>query len=102
ALHRVLAGEVTEENLAILNEEWTLEEKCKAALEYWGSGSFELNRKMERLSGGEKTKVFLAGILIHQPGLVLMDEPTNHLDSVSRKQLYDLVEGSAAAMLVIS
>ncbi len=102
ALDRILAGEVTEENLTILNEEWTLEEKCKAALEYWGLVPFGLDQKMAELSGGEKTRVFLAGILLHQPGLVLMDEPTNHLDTASRKRLYDLIEGSAAAMLVIS
>ncbi len=102
ALHRVLAGEVTEETLKLLNEEWTLEEKCKTALEYWGLGSFTPDRQMTELSGGEKTRVFLTGILIHQPELVLMDEPTNHLDTAGRKQLYDFMASSASTILVVS
>lgn len=102
ALRRILAGELTEENLEVLNDEWGLEEKCGEALEYWGIHSAGLDRKMNALSGGEKTRVFLAGISIHQPDLVLMDEPTNHLDARSRNWLYDYIEDSPATMLVIS
>jgi len=102
ALQRILAGEVTEEALEILNDEWGLEERCLEALEYWGIKDLALDRKMTGLSGGEKTKVFLAGVYIHQPDLILMDEPTNHLDTRSRKRLYDLIEESDATMLVIS
>ena len=43
---------------------------------------------MSSLSGGEKTKVFLAGLDIHHPSIVLMDEPTNHLDTKGRTLLY--------------
>lgn len=102
ALHRILAGEMTEKDLEILNEEWDLEERCREALEYWGIKDIALDRKMTGLSGGEKTKVFLAGVHIHQPTLILMDEPTNHLDTRSRNRLYALIEESDATMLVIS
>ncbi|MBX2953287.1 MAG: ABC-F family ATP-binding cassette domain-containing protein [Leadbetterella sp.] len=102
ALHRILAGEVTEENLEALNDEWDLEEKCREALEHWGIRTVGLDREMSTLSGGEKARVFLAGIRIHQPDLVLMDEPTNHLDTLSRSRLYDFMKDSPATMLVIS
>lgn len=102
ALQRILKGEVTGENLEILNDDWGLEEKCSEALEYWGIGSLEPDRRMTELSGGEKTKVFLAGVRIHQPELLLMDEPTNHLDAAGRSQLYNLIGESAATMFVIS
>ncbi|SDG07327.1 ABC transporter [Pedobacter terrae] len=39
---------------------------------------------MDSLSGGQKTSVFLAGIAIHRPDIVLLDEPTNHLDLEGR------------------
>jgi ATPase subunit of ABC transporter with duplicated ATPase domains len=56
-------------------------------LHYWQLTDLDLTQKMETLSGGQKTKVFLAGILIHKPELVLLDEPSNHLDTASRALL---------------
>lgn len=55
-----------------------------------------------RLSGGERTKIYLAGITLHRPGIILLDEPSNHLDQQGRRQLYELVEQSKATMLVVS
>ena len=57
---------------------------------------------MNLLSGGEKTRVFLAGMDIHHPSVVLMDEPTNHLDSSGRQRLYDWVEKYRSTLLVVS
>ena len=57
---------------------------------------------MNLLSGGEKTRVFLAGMDIHHPSVVLMDEPTNHLDSSGRQRLYDWVEKCHSTLLVVS
>lgn len=54
------------------------------------------------LSGGEKTKVFLSGILVHAPEIILMDEPTNHLDVSSREKLYEMVRGGRSTMLIVS
>ena len=66
ALHEILNGHVTETNLALLNDDWTIEERCHEALRYWELESFDLKQQMKTLSGGQKTKVFLAGISIHQ------------------------------------
>ena len=57
---------------------------------------------MNLLSGGEKTRVFLAGMDIHHPSVILMDEPTNHLDSSGRQRLYDWVEKCRSTLLVVS
>lgn len=57
---------------------------------------------MNRLSGGQKTKVLIAGIEIHQPDIILMDEPTNHLDRQSREQLYEFIENTNKTLLVVS
>jgi ATPase subunit of ABC transporter with duplicated ATPase domains len=57
---------------------------------------------MESLSGGEKTKVFLAGISVHQPRFVLLDEPSNHLDILGRQLLYDFIQANKSAMIVVS
>lgn len=102
ALKDILAGQVTEDNLVRLADDWTLEERCQEALCYWGLGDFDLLQKMETLSGGEKTKVFLAGIAIHKPDIILMDEPSNHLDIKSRNLLYEFIQTTTSSVIVVS
>ena len=102
ALKEILNGNLTEENYTALNDDWTIEERCMEALALWGLERIGLSQKMGELSGGQKTRVFLAGISIHQPQLVLMDEPSNHLDSVGRELLYDFIRSTRIALIVVS
>ncbi|MBE7174282.1 MAG: ABC-F family ATP-binding cassette domain-containing protein [Williamsia sp.] len=102
ALKEILEGHLTDRNLGLLDDDWTIEERCNEALEYWQLTGLELTQRIATLSGGQKTKVFLAGMLIHQPGLVLLDEPSNHLDVQGRQLLYSLIQSTASTMIVVS
>lgn len=102
ALKEILNGNTSEENFSWLNDDWTIEERCKDALNYWQLDGLDLSQKMETLSGGQKTKVFLASISIHQPELVLMDEPSNHLDISGRQLLYDFIQSTKSTLIVVS
>lgn len=102
ALKEILHGNISEENYTILNDDWTIEDRCNSALHYWQLDDLDLSQKMETLSGGQKTKVFLAGITIHQPELILLDEPSNHLDNSGRKLLYDFIQSSKNALILVS
>ena len=102
ALHAILSGDASNENFVILDDDWNIEERSIAALDLWGLGQFTLSYPMNLLSGGEKTRVFLAGMDIHHPSVILMDEPTNHLDSSGRQRLYDWVEKYRSTLLVVS
>ena len=102
ALHAILSGDASNENFVILDDDWNIEERSIAALDLWGLGQFTLSYPMNLLSGGEKTRVFLAGMDIHHPSVVLMDEPTNHLDSSGRQRLYDWIEKYRSTLLVVS
>ena len=102
ALHAILAGDASTENFTILNDDWNIEERSMAALDSWGLGQFTLSYPMNLLSGGEKTRVFLAGMDIHNPSVILMDEPTNHLDSSGRQRLYDWVQKWRSTLLIVS
>jgi ATPase subunit of ABC transporter with duplicated ATPase domains len=102
ALKEILNGNTSEENFNILNDDWTIEDRCNEALNYWQLNELDLSQKMEALSGGQKTKVFLAGISIHQPELILLDEPSNHLDIVSRELLYDFVQNTKSTLIIVS
>jgi ATPase subunit of ABC transporter with duplicated ATPase domains len=102
SLKEILEGTVTEENLQLLNDDWTIEDRCNEALSYWKLQNLDLEQKMKNLSGGQKTKVFLAGIMIHQPDLVLLDEPSNHLDFEARTLLYDFIKTTSSSLLIVS
>jgi ATPase subunit of ABC transporter with duplicated ATPase domains len=102
ALQKITNGEADEIYFEILNDDWDIEERCQQALEHWGLDNFELSQKLEGLSGGQKTKVFLAGIQISQPDIIILDEPTNHLDLDGRKILYDLIDKTDATVVIVS
>ncbi|HYH14595.1 MAG TPA: ABC-F family ATP-binding cassette domain-containing protein [Flavisolibacter sp.] len=102
ALHEILEGHVTEANLTVLHDDWTLEERCQEALAYWQLDGLLLSQHMGMLSGGQKTKVFLAGISIQRPELVLLDEPSNHLDIAGRELLYNFIQNTSNTLLVVS
>lgn len=102
ALNEILNGNVTDDNLARLNDDWTIEARCNEALKYWHLEDLDLSQSLGTLSGGQKTKVFLAGIHIHKSNLVLLDEPSNHLDTAGRQLLYDFIRSTSSALLVVS
>ncbi|MBV4359725.1 ribosomal protection-like ABC-F family protein [Pinibacter aurantiacus] len=102
ALKDILDGNMTDNNLAVLNDDWTIEERCAEALAHWHLKDIDLHQKMESLSGGQKTKIFLAGIIIHQPEIVLLDEPSNHLDIAARAILYDYIQSTTDTLIVVS
>lgn len=102
ALEEILAGQMTEENLMILDDDWSLDERCREALSYWELNDIDLSQKLENLSGGQKTKVFLAGVQVYQPGFILMDEPSNHLDAAGRGLLYDFIRNTTATCVMVS
>ncbi|MFZ4932109.1 ABC-F family ATP-binding cassette domain-containing protein [Chryseobacterium sp. Mn2064] len=102
ALQKITNGDVDEVYFEILNDDWDIEERCQKALEHWGLDDFPLHQSLETLSGGQKTKVFLAGIQINQPDVIILDEPTNHLDIEGRKLLYELIDKAEATVVVVS
>ncbi|WP_317165056.1 ATP-binding cassette domain-containing protein [Chryseobacterium sp. 18068] len=102
ALQKITDGEVDEIYFETLNDDWDIEERCQNALQYWKLEDLDLNQTLESLSGGQKTKVFFAGIQINQPEIILLDEPTNHLDLEGRNLLYDFIEKTNSTVVIVS
>jgi len=102
ALNQILEGNGNEINMECLGDDWSVEERCREALDQWDLHRVSLNNKMGSLSGGQKTKVFLAGLHVHKPDLVLMDEPSNHLDDTSRKLLYNWIDSTKCSLLIVT
>ncbi len=66
------------------------------------ASSAGLDRSLATLSGGEITKLALAGALLAAPDPLLLDEPTNNLDAQSVRFLSGWLRGSPAAILLVS
>jgi ATPase subunit of ABC transporter with duplicated ATPase domains len=81
---------------------YELEPRLEAVLA--GLGLAEISREMPvaHLSGGQKTRLGMAGLLIRQPGLLLLDEPTNHLDLDALGWLEDWLLQYRGAVLIVS
>ncbi len=67
-----------------------------------GFDSQDQARKISTFSGGQKTRVALAKILLESPDLIILDEPTNHLDLESIKWLETYLLNYKGALLVVS
>lgn len=76
--------------------------RLETMLAGFGLESIALDRELESLSSGQKSKVALAGILLQEADLLLLDEPTNNLDLPALIWLEDFLQKTKAACLVVS
>jgi ATP-binding cassette subfamily F protein 3 len=68
-----------------------------------GLGDFDLDSTpVAHISGGQKTRLMLARILLEEPNLLLLDEPTNHLDIAMLEWLEDWLNRFHGAALIVS
>jgi ATPase subunit of ABC transporter with duplicated ATPase domains len=101
-VERVLAGGASAEDLDAVGGDWDLRERAQAVLARLGLLHLDLDRPVTNVSGGEATRVALAGVLLAEPDFLLLDEPTNNLDAAGREALYAFVEGWTGGLLAVS
>ena len=61
-----------------------------------------LNNRIEKLSGGEKRRLYLLTILMQQPNLLILDEPTNDLDIVTLNILEEYLKEFGGSLIIVS
>jgi ATPase subunit of ABC transporter with duplicated ATPase domains len=62
----------------------------------------DIDKKIRALSGGEKTRLVIARMLLYPPNFLVLDEPTNHLDLFTKEMLIDSLAGFDGTMLFVS
>ena len=101
-----------------LKEKYREIERIEGLLEYWEQYSAEttllkildgmdisgemLNKTLNELSGGQKSKVAFARLLYSKPEIILLDEPTNHLDKKTRDFVISYLKSYSGSVFIIS
>lgn len=79
-----------------------LRARIMSVLNGMGFAEFDVHTPIQTLSGGEKTKLAMAKLLLEEPDLLLLDEPTNHLDFQTMQWLEGYLRNYRKAVLVVS
>jgi len=107
-------GYFAQQSLDILNPDLTIEEQLQRDFPHEGigvlrnlAGAFQfsgddIDKKIRMLSGGEKTRLVMARMLLNPPNFLVLDEPTNHLDLATKEMLLEALHTFDGTMLFVS
>lgn len=99
-IDRLLRGEGTADDAAAAD--WTLGERLGQALARVGLDQVDPRQALDTLSGGQRTRLALARVLLEAPDILLLDEPTNNLDGAGRALVADLLREWRGCVVVAS
>ena len=107
-------GYFAQQSLEVLSPDLTIEEQLQKDFpdESIGmlrnlAGAFQfsgddVDKKIRALSGGEKTRLVIARMLLNPPNFLVLDEPTNHLDLATKEMLLEALAGFDGTMIFVS
>ena len=79
---------------------WQMESEAKSVLDKLGIT--DLQQPMKELSGGQRKRVALAGVLVRPSDLLILDEPTNHMDNETVAWLEEVLQKRKGALLMVT
>jgi ATPase subunit of ABC transporter with duplicated ATPase domains len=107
-------GYFAQQSLDLIDPDLTIEEQLRHDFPHESIGALrnlagafqfsgdEIDKKIRALSGGEKTRLVLARMLLDPPNFLVLDEPTNHLDLATKEMLLDALKDFEGTMLFVS
>lgn len=101
ALKRVENGTLFNTDIDLLEHHWDVIERAEQWLKA-ANLPLELTQPLQQLSGGQRAKTRLVGLLKQAPDVLLLDEPTNHLDQASTQWLIGELKKTNSTVLLVS
>ena len=110
----VKMGYFAQQALDLLDPDLTIEEQLRSDFPKESIGSLrslagafqfsgdDVDKKIRALSGGEKTRLVMARMLLDPPNFLVLDEPTNHLDLPTKEMLIEALKDFEGSMLFVS
>jgi ATPase subunit of ABC transporter with duplicated ATPase domains len=110
----VKLGYFAQQALDLLDPDLTIEEQLQQDFPHESIGALrslagafqfsgdDTDKKVRSLSGGEKTRLVIARMLLEPPNMLVLDEPTNHLDLFTKEMLIDALKAYEGTMLFVS
>ena len=102
ALDAIACGEGREQDFESLDDDWEIGDRIEQQLGRLGLGHLNLAWSVDRLSGGEITRLRLAALMLQGPDLLILDEPTNNLDRTARVALLDVLGNWTGGAIIIT
>jgi ATPase subunit of ABC transporter with duplicated ATPase domains len=107
-------GYFAQQSLDVLKPDLTIEEQLREDFPHESIGALrnlagafqfsgdDTDKKIRSLSGGEKTRLVLARMLLNPPNFLVLDEPTNHLDLATKEMLLEALKDFDGSMVFVS
>ncbi|MQA29710.1 MAG: ATP-binding cassette domain-containing protein, partial [Luteitalea sp.] len=107
-------GYFAQQALDLLDPDLTIDEQLRKDFPHESIGALrnlagafqfsgdDIDKKIRSLSGGEKTRLVMARMLLHPPNFLVLDEPTNHLDLATKEMLLESLREFDGTMLFVS
>lgn len=84
------------------HDAWDAERRAEVTAERLGVGRLPRDRPVARLSGGERTRLALAAVIVRRPDCVVLDEPMNHLDDAAMAHVEEFLVSTPGVVVVAS